>query len=125
MDFPLIRELGLKINGDYHPENKSRTVYCEDLERVLEQGVRLYRYKSGNDDPRRADWSPQIDEDFGGVKKYSHQGLLIGIKPLKSETAEDLLREFVKIRTDNIPTVVRLDVLLERALALLEKSDGK
>ena len=52
-------------------------------------------------------------------KELAHTALLICIEPIVKDSAEGLLREFIKIRTDNSPTGLRLEELTERARKLL------
>lgn len=95
-------------------------VIADGLNAILdERGVRVYKYKGS----KHADWSPEIDEAFGGVKKYDAQGLVVDIQPIKKETAEDLLREIV---TDGrIDSFRAYDEWLERARALLDSQPAK
>lgn len=66
----------------------------------------------------------------GGITRAPHHkqhGLLIGIRPIKppsrEEEMEGLLRELIKIKTDNLPTGLRMEDAIERAKLLLERKD--
>jgi hypothetical protein len=127
MDFPLIKELGLAVENVlvFERSSKERCVYyvrASELERVLEQGVRV----SGCDRSTRSGrmfWDQIENTD---TSTHTHTALLINIKEIKQDTAEDLLRELVSTDFRSPGSGhSKLDPLLERARALLEKSDGK
>lgn len=52
--------------------------------RIIESklGPKVYKYKTGSELPHAADWSPVIDDDFGGIAKYTHTAYLFDIQKL-------------------------------------------
>lgn len=104
-DFPLTRALGLEVvpsqtsNGPNYiiatnPPQYSFEWYvrASDLEALLAKGVRVWfndyasTGKDGNVDCAR--YKPRASDD--------HTALLINIQPIKKETAEDVLRDYLR-----------------------------
>lgn len=87
-----------------------------DVEKMLEQAPIVYQYKGRP----HADWSHEIDEDFGGIKKYLMQGRVLLIEPIeKPDTAEGLLKEYMEWfeKADGVKAGLQ-----SRARKFLEKS---
>lgn len=82
-DFPVV------ISGDYPlpkdvRDNLSRLCNAK-IEKLMSEWPRIYKYKGSE----YADWSREIDEDFGGVKKYDLQGYVAFIEPLMPQRDEE------------------------------------
>lgn len=100
-DYPLTRALGVEVVYDaelyIEPCPRERLMHAHvlaaDLECVLESAPVVYQYKSLSN---LGDWSHEIDEDFGGKKKYMNTARLLCIQPIVKDTAEGLLREMLK-----------------------------
>ncbi len=126
--YPLVKAAGLKIVnktwqahygvgsatfcGDYVSADDLEAFFAaapvvEVIENCKIQGKQFYRTKDLND-----------------AEGDGFSARLILIEPIRTETAEDLLREFVAIRTDNLPTGNRLELLAEKAKRLLERGQG-
>lgn len=58
--------------------------------RIIESklGPKVYKYKTGSELPHAADWSPVIDDDFGGIAKYTHTAYLFDIQKLPEKECE-------------------------------------
>lgn len=123
-DFPLISELGLKVHADTlgvlptHPmgalyfERKLATnVRASDLEKLLAEGVMVCAHRGPSN--LEGVWIARPYEDVDST----HTGLLIGIKPIKRDTAEGLLREMIAAWTPS----GEMEPLIERARRLLKK----
>lgn len=96
--------------------------YDRKIKPLFENAIEVFQYQPGH---IFCDWSPMIDEEFGGVKKYSQSGLVINIKPIEKndETAESLLREMTSAGvTANEPNKLIPNSLIERAKVFLEKN---
>lgn len=126
-DFPRIKELGLEVtethiswSGGTPKPDVVYNIRAADLERLLSQGVRVYvKYYE----------SPKIivargDNGFVG-EQATHTAFLIGTKPIVRDTAESLLREFVKKVEKNASLMAASSWddfdFIERARALVER----
>lgn len=123
MNYPLIKRCfpNLKMNTVHLPEVTSYlgpagtwfpVVKASDLERELEKAVRVVGCKEGNEN-----WIFSVER----FATDTYSALLIGIEPIKKETAENLLRELVSL-TSGRP-LWELDDIVKRAKALLERGD--
>ena len=97
-DYPLIRELGLRII--YSPD-MTEYVKAIELERVLSEGVKVYAHYE-TDKPRY--WGPSENGQFDDT----HTGLVVGIKPIPTpKTVEvnklTLEKRFWELCEDNGP----------------------
>lgn len=54
----------------------------------------VYKYKGSE----HADWSRTIDEEFGGINKYTHQGLLIDVKKIEKKCEHKKIKASVYIK---------------------------
>lgn len=98
MTFKNIEALGLRVEWrpilNYNVVNAVQvpTVDANDLEALLEKGVRVYGRKS----PTPNNWQFADFQNHCADYRDTHSGLLIGIQPIvKPDTAEGLLREFI------------------------------
>lgn len=107
-EFKLTRALGFEIYGSLG----SKFVNASDLEALLAKGVRVYGAEYG--DAKR----------LGGWDCYengrTHTALLIGIEPIRKESAEDVLRDLCEYIEGN-PNAIPFDRIKERARRVLEK----
>lgn len=121
MSYPLIERCfpNLKINTVHLPEVTSYlgpagtwfpVVKASDLERELEKAkhIRLFDTGGGYHTPDMID-------------KSTHTALLIGIEPIKKDTAKDLLRELIGLTAGR--PLWELDDIVKRAKALLERGE--
>lgn len=53
----------------------------------LESAPTLYQYRPGS---AISDWSPYIDEEYGGRKRYIRQGRVVCVEELKEEKNEKI-----------------------------------
>ena len=130
-NFPLCKRVGIEIyphakqweNTDWvmakHVEEmlaKAPVVYAEEYnvvnvkEQYEKMGTWFHNKEAGIDEPN--------------YRPPTHTARLVMIEPIQKDSAESLLREFVQIKSDNLPTANRLEVLLERAKALFSKGGG-
>lgn len=113
-DFPHIKELGLGVyyrhaftaEGDHY-------VRAADLEALLAKGVRVY----GDPNIMGQVWS-----DRNSLNLDTHTALLVGIEPIKRDSAEDVLRDMIE-QWDGLNGYSRLQELLERAKRVVGKSE--
>ncbi|RJP50493.1 MAG: hypothetical protein C4586_05780 [Anaerolineaceae bacterium] len=131
MTYPRIKELGLEVQTG----SMANYINAEDLERILEQGVRVYIARS------KTDGAILNTTTIDGYRNdyYQTQALMIGEKPIQRDTAESLLSEYIKTLKEysytpksgeqykqsgghlNIPAEVLIE-LENRARKLLEQS---
>lgn len=124
--FPLVKELGLEILGDDHPENFSQKVYAADIERLLSQAPVVY--SGWHSHERGHSTTDTWSTSYWPIEKATHTARLIGVKPIKKpDTAEDLLLELIEIITKfHVDDAHELDAvgrLADRALELLKEKE--
>lgn len=117
-DLKLLKSAGLEVlEAYYFPGNPaSPCIRADAVAKLLREAPVVYGLDK-NDGKAYVIWR-SVDNFAGGPA--THSAKLICITPIVKDTAESLLREFVEIRSDNLPTGDRLSKLHERAKALLE-----
>lgn len=123
-------ELGLQLHISYQ-KNVDHYYYANDIYRILGDGVSFVceHLKDSNlSDMHREGWVGHEPKTWPDCPQ-THTALLIGIKPIEKDTAEMLLKHFMKWFDDNgivqyrgsfKPDIEILEALQERAKKLLE-----
>lgn len=102
---------------------------AEDIHALLEQGIVVYETRVSKD-RHSTKWftEMQFDERYDNVNWSTHEGLLIGIKPIQKDTAEKCLADMIKIMDDAgiiefkgvLPNLPTLSAIKDRAKKLLK-----
>ena len=112
-DHPNCRALGLEVHSVIKPTTHINTwefVRASDLEALLAKGVRVYgEINAANQHA----WT-----DTNVIPGATSTALLIDIQPIKRETAEDVLRDW--LRFAEASPFAKDDSMLERARRVLE-----
>lgn len=90
--------------------------HIEPINQELEKAVRVYSKPD-----HTAIWSANWMKDTS----LSHQALLINIEPIKQDTAESILKEFISWSDDYNNTNTAFDEIKSRARKLLEAEHGE
>ena len=112
---------------DIYPEESKRLcqlfidwfdIHVTPINKMLSEGVEVY----GSMKTKNKTWTPE--NNLGCLQ--DHKALLINIQPIKKETAEDVLRAYIKHdemieKRDGLNEAVK--VIYERAKAILGDSD--
>lgn len=103
-------ELGLKL---VNPGTQLRLFYYQDdIHKLLGEGECVYGF--GKAYPDMYNWAKRNSSE-----QNTHQALLIGIKPIVKDTAEQLVRDIARDANERGGHV--LSDYIKRAKALLEK----
>jgi hypothetical protein len=123
--FPLCKKYGLsisefnfnlvmkmKLDDSIISDETSKSFYikAEDVEAFLAKGVE-----------RKVELEDLLNQDICAVGKhgdnFTHTALLVGIEPIKRDTAEDIVRDLVNITNG----YTELEPIIERARKLVVK----
>lgn len=101
------------ISGGHHDDaDEWFDTHVEPINKMLDEAVEVYGMKAHGGNI----WATKQHEDD------SKKALLINIQPIKQETAEDVLRDWMKIIRGGSSWHAEKEI--ERAKAVLERDDG-
>lgn len=114
MKYPMIERLGLEINTNNQFVNYTQVVKASDLEQLLARAPVVNLVKMS-----------EFVYEASALAEYTHNCLAVGIQPIRKDTAEQILKDFVsaceKIECKpNEYSRLDLSKLYDRARKLIE-----